>query len=181
MKKYFILILFLAAALAGCRNLDVDLIDGRPASDTRPKDSLCTLTVQAFRGEGPLTKGLEIGEDTDEATTTALKSIWKEGEKVYVFLGRDYLGTLTVTPASVTITKGQTATFTVVATGTGLTYQWYYQKPGETTWNACSNNGTSATYSVVAAARHNGYSYRCKVTDSGDGSVYTSAATLTVK
>ena len=87
---------------------------------------------------------------------------------------------ITTQPASVTVTKGQTATFTVVATGTGLTYQWYYQKPGETTWNACSNNGTSATYSVVTAARHNGYSYRCKVTNGGGGSVNTSAATLTV-
>lgn len=118
MKKYFILILFLAAALAGCRTLDVDLIDGRPASDTRPKDSLCTLTVQAFRGEVPLTKGLEIGEDTDEATTTALKSIWKEGEKVYVFLGRDYLGTLTVTPDAKNPHK---ATLSGEVTGSAIT------------------------------------------------------------
>lgn len=98
MKKYFILILSLAAVLAGCRNIEVDLVDEKPTSGMQQEDSLCTLTIQAFRSDGPLTKGLEIGEDTDEATTTALKSIWKDDENVYVYLGTDFLGTLTVTP-----------------------------------------------------------------------------------
>ena len=122
MKKYFILILSLAAALAGCRNMEVDLVDGRPTSDMRPKDSLCMLTVQAFKGDGPLTKGLEIGEGTDEATTTALKSIWKEGETVYVYLGTDFLGTLTVTPDAKDPHK---ATLSGEVTGKDIT-------PGET-------------------------------------------------
>ena len=87
---------------------------------------------------------------------------------------------ITAQPSSATVTKGSTATFTVSASGTGLTYQWYYKKPGETAWNACSNNAASASYSVVTAARHNGYSYRCVITNAA-GSVTSSTATLTVE
>ena len=74
---------------------------------------------------------------------------------------------------------GETATFKVVATSKELTYQWYYQKSGESIWNQVSVNGTAATYSLTTVARHNGYTYRCQVTNSAD-SVYSSTVTLTV-
>ena len=89
--------------------------------------------------------------------------------------------TITTQPSAVTVKAGAKATFKVVASGTGLTYQWQYKKPGETTWNNVSKNGTSATYSLTTAARHNGYVYRCKVTNSGGGYVYSSSVKLTVK
>ena len=86
---------------------------------------------------------------------------------------------ITTQPASVSVDEGKTATFKVAATGaTG--YKWQYQKPGETAWRDVANNGTSATYTLTTAARHNGYKYRCKVTNSA-GSVTSSVATLTVK
>ena len=94
--------------------------------------------------------------------------------------------TLTVTPAittqptSQTVGEGATATFKVVASGTSLTYQWHYQKPGESTWIAVSSNGISATYSLTTEARHDGYAYRCKITNSGGGSVYSNIVKLTV-
>ena len=87
---------------------------------------------------------------------------------------------ITTQPSDKTVTAGATATFTVVASGEGLSYQWYYQKPGTSTWNACSNSGTSASYSVVTAARHNGYQYKCVVTNAA-GSVTSNTAALTVK
>ena len=66
-------------------------------------------------------------------------------------------------------------------TATGATsYQWYYQKPGETTWIAVTNNGTSATYTLTVATRHNGYKYKCEVINAA-GSVYSNIVTLTVK
>ena len=87
---------------------------------------------------------------------------------------------ITSQPSSVTATLGSTATFKVVASGSGLTYQWQYQKPGESTWNNVQVNGTSATFNQTnVASRHNGYKFRCKVTNSG-GSVTSSIATLTL-
>ena len=87
--------------------------------------------------------------------------------------------TITTQPANKTVNEGATATFKVVATNAN-SYQWYYQKPGETTWNKVTVNGTSATYTLTAAARHNGYKYKCEVKNAV-GSVTSSAATLTVK
>ena len=86
--------------------------------------------------------------------------------------------TITTQPKSVTVTAGKTATFKVVATG-ATSYKWYYQKPGESTWNVVTVNGTSATYKLTTAARHNGYKYKCVVTNSV-GSVTSSVVTLMV-
>ena len=85
---------------------------------------------------------------------------------------------ITSQPSSVTVAAGKTATFKVTATG-ATSYQWYYQKPGESTWNAVANNGTSATYSLTTAARHNGYKYKCEVKNAA-GSVFSSVVTLHV-
>ena len=86
---------------------------------------------------------------------------------------------ITTQPVSVTVNEGAKATFKVVATGaTG--YQWHYQKPGDSTWYAVSNNGSSATYTLTTAARHNGYKYRVKVSNSA-GYVWSNTVTLTVR
>lgn len=54
----------------------------------------------------------------------------------------------------------------VEAKGTGLKYQWYYKKPGKTTWTKVSAAaGKKATYTFTAKASHEGYTYRCKVTN----------------
>ena len=89
-------------------------------------------------------------------------------------------GKITAQPKSVTVKKGEKATFKVTATGVGLKYQWYYQKPGTTTWIKVSQNGTSATYTLTTAPKHNGYKYRCAVTNIA-GTVYSSEVKLTVK
>ncbi len=86
---------------------------------------------------------------------------------------------ITQEPESITVNAGEKATFTVAATGAS-SYQWSYQKPGETSWTNVSSNGTSASYSLTAAARHSGYKYRCTVKN-GAGSTVSEAATLTVE
>jgi hypothetical protein len=82
--------------------------------------------------------------------------------------------TITTQPANRTVNAGQTATFTVAATGTGtLSYQW--KKNGTTISGA-----TSASYSTPATvASDNGASFSVTVTASSV-SVNSNAATLTV-
>lgn len=83
-------------------------------------------------------------------------------------------------PKSVTVYVGKKATFTVIAVGDGeLTYRWEYKKPGDASWTRVKVNGTSATYSLTTAARHNGYKYRCQV-ENAYGTEYTETVTLTV-
>ncbi len=81
---------------------------------------------------------------------------------------------ITTQPANQTAVSGQTATFSVVATGTApLSYQW--QKSG-----ANISGATSSTYTTPAvASADNGASFRVVVTN-GAGSVTSNSATLTV-
>jgi HYDIN/CFA65/VesB family protein/glycosyl hydrolase family 123/carboxypeptidase family protein/Ig-like domain-containing protein len=81
---------------------------------------------------------------------------------------------ITTQPASQTVTAGQTATFSVAATGTApLSYQW--QKSGTNIAGA-----TSTSYTTPATTTSDsGSTFQVVVTNSA-GSVTSSAATLTV-
>ena len=82
--------------------------------------------------------------------------------------------TITTQPANQTITAGQTATFSVVATGTApLTYQW--QKNGSAVSGATATSYTSP----VATTADSGELFRVVVTNSA-GNVTSNSATLTV-
>ena len=86
--------------------------------------------------------------------------------------------TITVQPKDQNVTAGSKATFTVEATGDGLTYQWQVNKTG--TWNNCTSAGNkTATFSFTTKASYSGWQYRCVVTDA-NGSVTTVSAVLTV-
>ena len=82
--------------------------------------------------------------------------------------------TISVAPASKTVTAGQTATFSVTATGTGpLSYQW--QKN-----NSNIGGATSSAYTTPATTMgDDGAPFRVIVSNSG-GSVTSTSATLTV-
>ena len=82
--------------------------------------------------------------------------------------------TITSQPASQTVTVGQTATFTVMASGTApLSYQWLKN-------NSNISSATGASYTTPATvAGDNGASFTVVVSNSA-GSVTSSAAMLTV-
>ncbi|HEU4780057.1 MAG TPA: PQQ-dependent sugar dehydrogenase [Steroidobacteraceae bacterium] len=76
-------------------------------------------------------------------------------------------------PTNVTVAAGQSASFTVAASGTApLSYQW--QRNGVNIANA-----TSATYTFVTAAADSGATFRAIVSNAA-GSVTSNSATLTV-
>ncbi|HKD52439.1 MAG TPA: immunoglobulin domain-containing protein, partial [Candidatus Acidoferrum sp.] len=81
---------------------------------------------------------------------------------------------ITTQPANQTVTAGQTAAFSVVATGTApLAYQW--NKNG-----AAISGATSSTYTTPAAtSSDNGAQFAVVVSNSA-GSVTSATATLTV-
>jgi hypothetical protein len=82
--------------------------------------------------------------------------------------------TITTQPASQTVTSGQTATFTVAATGTApLAYQWRKN-------NVAISGATSASYTTPATtSSDNGAQFTVVVSNSA-GSVTSNAATLMV-
>ncbi len=84
-------------------------------------------------------------------------------------------------PQDVTVIEGQTASFTVVAVG-AKSYRWQWSKDGGATWINSSSATTgynTGTLQVAGAMGHNGYQYRCKVSNASN-EVTSKAATLTV-
>lgn len=80
--------------------------------------------------------------------------------------------TIAAHPAAATAVQGGPASFTVSATGSGVTLQW--QRDGSNIPGA-----TSATYSFLTTAADNGAAYRCVATN-GSGSATSDPATLTL-
>lgn len=92
------------------------------------------------------------------------------------FEGTTPLGPTIITqPASLTVEVGQTATFSVTATGTGpLTYQWYE--------NGIPINGaTSSSYTTPGAVLSDSGSVFTVTVSNSQGSVKSMGATLTVQ
>ena len=86
---------------------------------------------------------------------------------------------ITTQPANTTVCAGTDAGFSVVATGTGLSYQWQVSTNGGGTF-ANIPSATSATLTVTAVTlAMNNNQYRVIVTNS-NGSVTSSSAILTV-
>lgn len=87
---------------------------------------------------------------------------------------------ITSQPQDIAVKDGETATFTVVATGTDLTYQWERDTgKGFEKWGGIYGKSASFTTGVLSKGG-NGFKYRCIVSNSA-GFVTSRSATLTVE
>ncbi|MBR4692859.1 MAG: hypothetical protein IKP17_08880, partial [Oscillospiraceae bacterium] len=116
----------------------------------------------------------------------------RNGNQVYCVVTDAYGSTVQTNTVSMTIGSalsvadlsdyvgpvGSTASFTAVATGDGLTYQWYVKKPSASSFSKSSIK--TATYSVELTAARNGNQVYCVVTDAFGSSVTTNTVTMTV-
>jgi HYDIN/CFA65/VesB family protein/immunoglobulin I-set domain protein len=131
-------------------------------------------------GSVQTTIGMNLGFRTEQAKVTSLNNLGTVAE-----VGSQTICNATVTavqaaptittqPASQTVIAGQTATFTVAATGTApMSYQW--KKTG-----AVISGATSSTYTTPATAiTDNAAQFTVVVTNSA-GSATSAAAILTV-
>jgi len=170
-------------------------ISTEPANQAVTVGQTATFTVAAT-GTAPLTyqwqkNGAAVSGATSASYTTPATTSADNGAQFVVVVSNSVgsltsiAATLTVNaiavppsittqPANQTVTLGQTATFTVVATGAALlSYQW--QKNG-----AAISGATSASYTTLATtSADNGAQFVVVVSNSA-GSVTSNAATLTV-
>jgi hypothetical protein len=99
-------------------------------------------------------------------------------------VGEKKVPVITTQPAGTTVCNNTIATFTIVATGTGLTYQWQQNNGGG--FVNLANGGiysgvTTATLTLnTATSPLNTYQYRCIVSASCGSSVTSGNAILTV-
>src|SRR6266851_1224613 len=170
-------------------------ISTQPANQTLTAGQTATFTVVAS-GTAPLgyqwqKNGASIAGATAASYTTPATTTSDSGSAFAVVVTNtagtvtSASATLTVNPAPVapvitrqpgnqTVTAGQTATFTVVATGTApLAYQW--QKNGANIAGA-----TAASYTTPATTTSDSGSAFAVVVTNTAGTVTSAAATLTV-
>jgi len=137
-------------------------------------------------------------EGSDKASLSVGAITARNGFEYYCVVKDEYgnkinsnIATLTVKSAAITITKqpadvtavngSGNVTFTVAATGTGLTYQWFWRKNSTLAWSAYGTAGSDKTsLSVGAITARNGFQYYCKVTNSSGQTLDSNIATLTV-
>ena len=87
---------------------------------------------------------------------------------------------ITEQPTDQHVIAGETANFTVVATGDGLKYQWYIDRNDGKGWQKL-NNATDAIYvTSTVQADNDGYQYRCVITDAHGAEATTDIAILHV-
>lgn len=86
---------------------------------------------------------------------------------------------ITSDPAAANVCASGNVTFSVTATGTGLTYQWQRSETGGTGSYANINNATGTSY-VITSATTSGY-YRAVVRNTCGSEVVSGAAQLTVR
>ena len=88
---------------------------------------------------------------------------------------------ITAQPQSVIVKLDDIASFTVVAEGDGLTYQWQYSKNGGSAWGNTGLTGyNTATLTPAALANRHNYQYRCIVTDAHGAVVISEPAVLQI-
>ncbi len=108
--------------------------------------------------------------------TNAAGSSWSSAATLTVKLKP----VITAQPVSVTANRGETATFTVEATG-ATSYQWRFRSSSEGSWyNATAEGCRTATLKVPATAGRDGYQYCC-ILKNDNGTRYTAFVTLTVR
>lgn len=83
-------------------------------------------------------------------------------------------------PQSVSVTAGQTATFSIVAGSTDgdVIYEWQYQESGSTIWHVAASTATLTIENTTTEM--NARRYRCVVTDTAGGSLVSDIAMLYV-
>ena len=83
-------------------------------------------------------------------------------------------------PKDATASVGEAVNFEVSAIGRGVTYQWYYKRPGST-WKKTTIAGSKTpVLPITAGTINDGTSYRCVITDELGNKITSAAGILTL-
>lgn len=117
---------------------------------------------------------------------TAAKADYKAGAKITVTADTTLYAVwkvetikITQQPADVKTSDGSRAAFKVKATGSNLTYKWYYKKAGASGWTYWPGHDYASTYATANKSWNNMQVY-CVISDDNGNSVNTETLTVSV-
>lgn len=180
------------------------VISGQPASQTVTAPATATfnvtatgtnLTYQWFKRPSASGTASALSGATAASYTTPATSSTDNGSVFFVEVSSGTLKTsssnatltvnttaaptITTQPIGRTVTAGSTATFSVVASGNSLTYQWQKAASGSSTFANIAGATASSYTTPATTSTDNGAQFRVVVTNAS-GSTTSSAASLTV-
>lgn len=88
--------------------------------------------------------------------------------------------TISTQPTSVTVNAGQTAEFTIEATGDTITYKWQYRQSGASSWSNFTDGSQPILDIANTSTSWDGANIRCVITDGSGNVEYSNTVTLTV-
>ena len=184
---------------------DPAVITAQPVNYEGLNGDTATFTVEAagtgltyqwyYRTKGK-TSWEKSGADGNKTATMSIEMTSTRMKYEYSCVVKDAIGTslrtdavcmvkaadpavITAQPVNFEGLIGDTATFTVEATGTGLTYQWYYRTKGKTSWAKTGASGnTTATMTIGMTSDRMKYEYSCVVKDAVGTSLRTDAVCM---
>ena len=140
------------------------------------------ITVDGSYGKGTV----EIVKKYQKAQNSKVdgkisKSTWKAIEKKAAAVSAASTSAVKITeqPQAVTTNAGKYVTFSVKASGKGLSYQWYTKKAGASEWTLWPGHDTAST-KAKANDSWDGMQVRCTVKDSSGKKVNSKAAKITI-
>lgn len=105
----------------------------------------------------------------------------KDGSVIYTDVMYFVQASIVKQPEDAIVLVGDTAAFTFEVEGEGLTYQWEYSTDnGVSFMNNTQSGNQTDTLTFKAQDYHNGYLYRCKITDASGNTVTSDTVILTI-
>lgn len=130
------------------------------------------LTEQSFKVNGTVTLPEGVDNSDNKSLTVTIQVTVKAVPGVTA-------PSITTQPVDAAVKEGETAAFTIAASGTDLTYQWKIDRNDGNGWvNIPGATGTGYTTSTVSLSC-NGFKYQCVVSNAA-GTVTSDVAVLTV-
>ncbi|NBX79052.1 MAG: hypothetical protein EBQ94_01525 [Flavobacteriales bacterium] len=165
------------------------------ASSFNPSNTICSNGSTDITASGAVSYSWSVATGLSSTTGTTVTAN-PTASTIYTITGTDANGCQNTTTASVTVNTvvsistqpnnsvsiaGTDATFTVVAAGTGLTYQWQLSTNSGSSWTNITNANSASYTEYAVTAGMAGNQYRCVISGTAPcTSVTSNAATLTI-
>jgi hypothetical protein len=175
----------------------VSITVGQTATFTVGASGSAPLSYQWQKSTGGAFTNI-IGANSS-SYTTPVAVIGDNGSRYQCVVNNSANAPVTSTPATLTVTNpiippsitsqpqnksvvvGQTATFTVGASGSvPLSYQWQYALPGNNSFVNLAGQNTAAYTTPITTLSYDGYRYQCVVNNSANAPATSLPATLSV-